>query len=375
MRELSARRFVIGMTVLLGVLAGCAGGPRYTSLAPSPEYAMRKVADRVLLDNPEPPPFDWGEGVLMAGMMRAGVLLDEPKYITFVRTWADHWNKQGLGMILEGGPRPDMPRYCGHWGPGYALLMLHERTGDRAYLDMARTIAEFIMTKATRTSDGGLAHWGGNKQLWVDTLYMAVPLLAELTRQTRSREFLNEGARQLDIYARHAQDEETGLFWHMYDEPSGKRMGMLWGRGNGWVAMSYVAALRQLDRRSPEYVRLSAQFRRQVGGLLEWQDRETRLWHTVIDRPETYLETSATAMILSSIVEAEAAGLLEINDRELVPQTWTALSRKLDGEGRVIDVSGGTGPEALAVYAGKQRGTYTWGTGAFLLAAAALRGE
>lgn len=39
--------------------------------------------------------------------------------------------------------------------------------------------------------------------------------------------------------------------------------------------------------------------------------------------------------------------------------------------GRVIGVSAGTGPTDKAAYVTRPTGTYTWGTGAFLLAACA----
>lgn len=342
-----------------------------TQYQPAPETLVRQVADRVLTDFPEPPPFDWGEGVLMAGMMHAGIALDEPRYIDFVRQWADHWNAVGLDKILPGGPTPDFPAYCGYWGPGYPVLMLYERTGDRKYLDMARGIADFIMTRATRTSEGGVGHWGGNKQLWVDTLYMMAPLYAGLARVTGDPKYTEEAVDQMLLYARRAQDPETGLFYHMYDEPSGKIVGVLWGRGNGWVAMSYVELFEELRYRSMRFEPVREDFDAQVKGILATQDPKSHLWHTVMDHPETYLETSASAMILSAFIRAQAMELLDLPDKFYI-NTWKALAEQVDDQGHVINVSGGTIPEKMDVYADKIVGTYTWGTGAFLMAAGGL---
>jgi len=359
------------ISLLVAALGGCGPDRPWAGVQPSPEQAMRRVADRVLQDFPEPPPFDWGEGVLMAGMMRAGMVLDEPRYIDFVKQWADHWRKQGLAELLAGSPNDQLKGYCGRWGPGYPVMLLYERTGDEAYLDMTRQIAAFIMNDATRTRDGGLGHWRDNKELWVDTLYMVGPPFAHLTKVTGDPRYLEEAVRQLNIYQSHTQ-EANGLFWHMYDEVSGERKGVLWGRGNGWVAMSYVKVLEHLPRRSPEYAELLADFRRLMDGLLAVQDKESHMWHTVLDHPETYLETSATAMILGSLIDADRLGIYRPADRGVIPRTWAALAKKVDADGRVFDVSGGTMPQPLEVYAEKAKGTYTWGTGAFLLAAASL---
>lgn len=372
MFHISIRRSaVVCMVLAAGGLAGCGPHRSWADVKPPPEAMMRRVADRVLIDFPEPPPFDWGEGVLMAGMMRAGTALDEPRYIDFVKTWADHWRAKGLEALLPDGPTDEIKGYCGYWGPGYPVMLLHERTGDPAYLEMTQQIAAFIMNEATRTSDGGLGHWKGNRQLWVDTLYMVGPPFAHLTKVTGEDRYLDEAVRQLNIYQGHTQ-EESGLFWHMYDDAIGRRVGTLWARGNGWVAMSYVMVLAHLPTDEPAYPRLLAEFRRLMDGLVKVQDKESRLWHTVLDHPETYLETSATAMILGSMVEADRLGLYSPVDSMLIPKTWAGLAKKVDADGRVFDVSGGTMPQGLEAYATKAKGTYTWGTGAFLMAAGTL---
>ncbi len=356
------------MAVIAGMI-GCAAPGRPS---PEPEPLVRQVADRVLVDFPEPPPFDWGEGVLMAGMMRAGIVLNEPRYIDFVRRWADHWNARGIAALLPDGPTDQIKGYCGYWGPGYPVLLLYERTGEKAYLDMVLTIADFILSEATRTADGGLGHWKGNRELWVDTLYMVCPPFAHLTRLTGDRRYLQEAVRQIDIYRRHTFDEKANLFWHMYDELADRRVGVLWARGNGWVAMSYVQTLAVLERGSTDFRRLHDDYLRLIAGLQAAQDRDTGLWHTVLDHPETYLETSAGAMILCSLVEARRLKILPESQDAMIALTWRGVASKVDGEGRVVDVSGGTMPDALEVYATKLKGTFTWGTGAFLLAGSAL---
>lgn len=338
-----------------------------------PASRLALVAQRVRADHPKPPPFDWGEGVMMAGMVQASVTSGQPGDVTFVKNWADHWRAYGLRRILEGeGER--LKGYCGHWGPGLAVIMLYEQTGDSVYLEMARQVAAFIEKDATRLKDSGLGHWKGNYQLWVDTLYMACPVLARLSKIDNRPELMDDAVRQLEIYAKRLQDEKTGLFYHMYDEPTDKHTEVLWARGNGWTAMSYVEVLKLLDRSSPTWSKLRGDFKRQVAGLLATQDPQSGLWHTVLDRPESYLETSASAMFVYALAEACRLGLLDLSPElwRATEHGWVGLVGKVDREGRVYDVSGGTGPSGYKDYAEKIRGTYTWGTGAYLLAASEL---
>jgi len=64
----------------------------------------------------------------MAGMMQAGAALNEPRYVAFVQKWADHWHTKGIGPVLAGREDDKRRGYCGHWGPGFPVIMLYEKT-------------------------------------------------------------------------------------------------------------------------------------------------------------------------------------------------------------------------------------------------------
>ncbi|MDP6849217.1 MAG: glycoside hydrolase family 88 protein, partial [Kiritimatiellia bacterium] len=361
------RRQFLATTVGVGVALGSATllVAEEAAKNPDPVALVRKVADAVIRDFPTPPRFDWGEGTLLTGMMRAYLLTQDVRYLDFVRKFADHHHKVGIGKTLA------KRGYCGHWGPGYPMLMLYEITKDKRHLELAEEINLFMMKKAERTKDGGLSHFNGKLQLWVDTLDMCCPVFSNLARIGNQPELQEEAIRQLEIFAKHLQSPETGLFYHMWDEKSAKHTPSFWARGNGWVVMSYTEVLKNEKKGTNGSTRLVVPFNKQLAGIVPFQDRETGLWHTVLNKPDTYLEGSASAMYLYGMLECRNLKLFDVPYEDTMRKGWAGLAKTVAANGRVGGVSAGTGPSGKSGYQAKKLGTYTWGTGAFLLAGCA----
>ena len=331
----------------------------------NPKELVKTVADAVLRDFPDPHQFNWGQGVLMVGMMRAYELTQDKRYLKFVRNFGNHSYRQGIGQILR------KRGYCGHWGPGFAMLMLYEATRDKRYLSLSEEINQFILSEAERTRDGGLSHFNGKPQLWVDTLAMCCPVFSYLAGITNRPILQQETVSQLEIFAKHLQDPETGLFYHMWDETSGERTPSFWGRGNGWVVMSYAEVLKHEKPDSASRARIVKAFKKQLTSIVHLQDAKSGLWHTVLDAPDSYLETSASAMFLYGMAQCRNLNLMEVSCTDTIRKAWAGLAGQVDAEGRIIGVSAGTVPSGKSGYVARKVGTYPWGTGAFLLAACA----
>ena len=101
------------------------------------------------------------------------------------------------------------------------------------------------------------------------------------------------------------------------------------------------------------------------------QNKKSGLWHTVLDQPDTYEEGSASSMFLYGMAECRNLKLFDVPYIETMRRAWNGLAKTILPDGRVGGVSAGTGPSGKAGYEAREVGTYTWGTGAFLLAACA----
>ena len=340
-------------------------------LAAEPSYLdrWRSVADRLIETPPESYPFNWGEGVQMIGLMKVYERTGERRYLDYMERWAGLFVGQNLEELLEkGDPKiGTKPGYCGHWSPGTAILYLYQARKKPEYLDIARRVNRFVLERAERSPEGALGHWQGSHQLWVDTLYMACPLLAGLGRLEGKPAWIDDAARQIVLYARRLQDEKTGLFYHMWDWETGERTRDPWARGNGWVIMSIADTLEAMDRRHRDYQPLTEIAARMLAGLAATQNPDG-LWHTILNDPSSYPEASATMMFTYGALKLIRLGALPASHAGMVRRAWAAVNERYVRDGMVGGTSAGTDPKGAEHYRTRPVGTYTWGTGAYLMA-------
>lgn len=346
------------------LLAACA-------LAAGPQSdRWRSVADKLITTPVESYPFDWGEGVQMIGLMKVYERTKDARYADYMEKWTARWTPKDLDELLNIGAKAKGPRpgYCGYWSPGTAFLYLYQARPKPEYLRLAEGINAFVLKGAERSADeGALGHWQGSHQLWVDTLYMACPLLTGFGKLKNQPAWIDDSAQQILAYGKHLQDEKTGLYYHMWDWKTGERSPSLWGRGNGWVLMSIADTMDGMSPRHKHYAALKAMSLRMAAGLKATQD-ESGMWHTVLDDPASYPECSASSMVVYSVLKLIRLGVLPKEYGAMARKAWATINDRYVRDGIVTGVSAGTDPGSGSHYKGKAVGTQPWGTGAYLMA-------
>lgn len=310
------------------------------------------VADALIATPASSYAFNWGEGVQMMGLAKYARVTHNTRYADYLDRWARIYEAQDLEVLL-GTVRPG---YCGHWSPAAAIQYLQEFRPSAGHERLVNGVVRFIETRAERSTEGSLGHFEGSHQLWVDTLFMACPLLAATGHA-------DEAARQLALYASHLQDPATGLFWHMWDWQTNTHSEGYWGRGNGWVLMSLADVLEV--KRDPALEKITSTL---TNGVLASQNADG-LWYTVLDDPTSYVECSATAMFVYGLLKLARLGVLPSTVRVPANKAWRAINERYVRDGQVLGVSAGTDPKGKDSYRSIALGKETWGTGAYLLAA------
>ncbi|MBI1885694.1 MAG: glycoside hydrolase family 88 protein [Chloroflexi bacterium] len=323
------------------------------------DEAVRRVAERTLLDQTDDQGTrHWGDAVLMQGMLALYEATGYARYLDYSRRWMDAYIDHGF----------DASRWVWFWaGLAPPALMLYTATDDDRYRRWARRIADALMNEAPRTRVGGITPHPDRPELWVDVPFFVVPALCRVAALEGDARYTKEAVRQLQLHIRHLLDEPTGLFYHVWNEETGQRSPCLWGRGNGWLAISLLEIIGHQGHDSNDREAFSAILARQAACLASLQDR-TGLWQTVLDRPDAYLETSCSAMFVYVFARGVREGSLEPRYLENARRGWAGLQEKVTAEGKVVGASMQTPPGPFEFYQSIPTGTEKFGTGLFLLA-------
>ena len=223
-----------------------------------------------------------------------------------------------------------MQRHVDHTIFGIVPLELYIQTKDERYLKIGLMLADRQWEQPTPE---GLS---GETRFWIDDMYMITILQVQAYRATSNQVYLDRAALEMVAYLDKLQ-QLNGLFYH------GPKFPFFWGRGNGWVAAGMTESLRFLPKNHPHRARIMESYRKMMAALLKHQDTDG-MWHQLIDGPDSYKETSSTAMFTYAMITGVKEGWLpEQPYAEAARKGWLALTTYIDADGNVDQVCVGTG--------------------------------
>ena len=314
------------------------------------------------LDLRENQNIDWeySMGVVLAGMLLATDVTGDVKYqeytlknfdfilghLDYFRAQAKEFGPQrfGLRRALEMRELDD----CG--AIGAALIKAYAKKQDPRYRAMIDVVADHISHKQLRLADGTLARPRPQPvSLWIDDMYMSVPFLAQMGKLTGDRAYYDDGARQVIGMSERLFNSPPGLYDHSWFQNTPYDPKFYWGRGAGWALMATAELLSVLPEDHPDRARVLDIFQRAVQGVTAVQG-SMGLWHQLLDKTDSYLETSASAMFTFAIARGVNRGWIPPTYAPVAQAGWQALATRVRPDGRIEGICVGTTAAYDAVY-------------------------
>jgi len=317
-------------------------------------------------------------GVMNIAYVELGAVLNDRQYVEYAKknvsfafdhdAYFQKCYDANISTGMEQKYRMHLLDDCGAMGAGVlAVHNIDRQDRYRKYLDKA---ADYIMNKEKRLKDGTFCRAVPKPMtVWGDDLYMSVPFLARMGALTGDQKYFDEAARQVILFHKHLWNPYTQLYYHgWYDEIQQNGVAH-WGRCNGWIIMAQVELLEQLPVNHPKRQELIGLLTRQIVGLARYQ-HASGLWHQLVDKENSYLETSSTAMYTFAIAKAVNKGWLDPMYGYVAAQGWEGLVSRILADGQIQGICMGTGlsPHTAYYYNRPTPLTDTHGIGAILLA-------
>ncbi len=171
-----------------------------------------------------------------------------------------------------------------------------------------------------------------------DSFFMGCPILAQAGRLTGEAKYYDMALRHFRFMQK-LDLRPDGIYRHSpLDEAA-------WGRGNGFPALGMALTLTELPADHAARPEFLAAFQSHLRALLRHQD-DLGAWHQVIDRPESYPEYTATAMIGFALTRGLRNGWIKGAAFEVArDRAWQAIKRRTASDGVLLDVCASTGKQ------------------------------
>jgi len=255
-----------------------------------------------------------------------------------------------------------------------AAMIKSSRLGVSGLQPIIDNTLKYIMTEQYRMKDGTFAR---NRPLpntvWADDLYQCIPALAQAGHVAGDKKYFDESVNQVEKYASTVFNRSKGLYMHAWVQDMDPHPEFYWARVNGWAMMAFVELLNVLPEDHPKRKMVMDLFKSHVAGVAGLQSG-SGLWHQLLDRNDSFLETSASAMFTFCIAHAVNKGWISAEVYGPVAiQAWKAVSAKVNDKGQVEGTSAGTSAAFdAAFYYNRPVGTGPHGYGSVLSAGAAM---
>lgn len=296
--------------------------------------------------------YEWG--VTYAAMLAAAEATGDKKYEDYVfnrfhflsevtsefrKILGEHGNIDSqIRQILTPKALDDAGAMC-------AAMIKAKRKNAQLELDpMIKNYINYIMHNEYRLHDGTFARKRPQMNtVWLDDMFMSIPALVQMGAYSGEKQYFDEAARQILLFSDKMFLKEKGLFRHGWVESMDDHPSFFWGRANGWAILTLVETLDVLPENHPQRDAILELLKMHIKALASYQSGDG-FWHQLLNRNDSYYETSATAIFTYCIAHSINKGWIDaLTYGPFALLGWNAVSTKINDTGQVEGTCVGTG--------------------------------
>ncbi|PRY55339.1 rhamnogalacturonyl hydrolase YesR [Arcticibacter pallidicorallinus] len=297
--------------------------------------------------------YEWG--VTYTGMLLAGQVTGDKKFSEYTAKRVDFISEVASNYrpLFKTNPKAETPvrsvldpHALDDAGSMCAAIIKTSMSGSlksevRPLID---NYINYIMTREFRLTDGTLARNRPQPNtLWLDDLYMSLPALVQMGKLTGETKYFDEAVKQFELFSGRMYNKENGLYMHGWVQDMNPHPQFHWARANGWALLTKIELLDALPDGYAGREKISGQLKTHIKALASLQ-HGTGFWHQLLDKNDSYLETSATAIYAYCIAHAVNKGWLDVKAYgPMALLAWNAVSSKVNARGQVEGTCVGTG--------------------------------
>ncbi len=296
--------------------------------------------------------YEWG--VTYSAMMRAAETTGDDRYslyalerMKYLAELAPYFRKvlekgQDIDVLMHQVVKPealdDAGAICA------AMIKAKMKDGKLPLDEQIKTYYGFVSKGQYRLSDGIFGRLRPLKNtVWLDDMFMGIPTLAWKAVADNDISGMDAAAAQFQLFHDRMWVAEKQLYRHGWAEGMEPHPSFFWGRANGWALLTACELLDALPESHPSYRKIMAQFKEHLQGIVALQGYDGA-WHQLLDRNDTYLETSCTAIYAYCIAHAVNKGWIDAQAYGAAALlAWNYVDSQINAEGQVCGTCVGTG--------------------------------
>lgn len=303
--------------------------------------------------------YEWG--VTYSGMLLLSEVTGDPKYSDYVYERMNliggvyphvkkYYDETGYAMRLGPLNKPKWLDDCGAMTAAMIKATLADPGRSKEFRPLLNNWFNFVMYGEYRLGDGTLArHRPVTNSVWLDDMYMGITPIAfmgKLSQKERgdlTQKYYNEAVGQVLKFKKYLWVPEKKLYRHGWIEEMSVHPDYHWARANGWAMLTMCDVLDALPENvqgRDEVLDLLVQL---IEGVAPYQAPDGR-WHQLLDKTESYLETSASAMFVYCMAHAINEGWIDRTAyQDIAKSGWAGVAKQVNELGQVENTCVGTG--------------------------------